>query len=45
MICAECRAAAMENPVSVIRKEMLKMRDLADKRMLPTSLYRGKSAT
>jgi|GEM_PF-5673874 len=42
MICAECRAVAMENPVSVTCKEMLRVRDLADKRMLPTSLYRGK---
>jgi hypothetical protein len=30
-----------DETVYLTRKEMLQVRDLADKRMLPTSLYRG----
>jgi hypothetical protein len=42
-LCDACRtgAASVGETVTCTRKAMLAVRDLADKRMLPTSLYRG----
>jgi hypothetical protein len=42
-LCDACRtvAASAGETVTCTRKEMLVVRELADKRMLPTSLYRG----
>jgi hypothetical protein len=46
-LCDACRsfAAAMGTRITMTRKEMLAVRELADKRMLPTSLYWGERIT